>query len=77
MATVKNIKGKDVEVKVGDWVGFKSDFEQFGQITKIERNNWGSWNLYLHNENGFGGDYLRYAKNTMELSTDCWLEGEE
>ena len=56
------------KVKVGDHVGFKSDIEQSGKITKIE----GDW-LTLENSNGFGGDYLRYATVTKQHASDCWL----
>jgi len=55
-------------VKVGDWISFKSDIEQSGQITKIEGNR-----LHLYNEHGFRGDYLRYAKTTIEDARDCWI----
>jgi hypothetical protein len=58
-----------VEVKVGDWVGFKSDYEQSGRITKIEGSQ-----LTLHNDNGFGGEYLRYAKTTVVDAGDCWID---
>ena len=56
-------------VKVGDFVHFKSDFEQGGTITKIQGNK-----LTLENPDGFGGDYLRYATTTVEDARDCWLE---
>lgn len=59
-------------VKVGDIVGFKADIEQYGKITKIE-NDRGHVVLHLHNPDGFGGDYLRYAKDTVERADDCWL----
>jgi hypothetical protein len=61
------VSGK--QVKVGDVVGFKSDYEQYGRIVKIEGNK-----LTLVNENGFGGQYLRYAKQTVERADDCWLD---
>jgi FKBP-type peptidyl-prolyl cis-trans isomerase 2 len=58
-----------VEVKVGDAVGFKSDYEQHGRITKISGNQ-----LTLSNPDGFGGDYLRYATTTVEHADDCWID---
>ena len=74
-ATVRNFKDKAIPVKVGDVVGFKSDYEQYGKITKIERNSYtGRWMLHLHNDNGFGGDYLRYATDTVEAADDCWID---
>ena len=58
-----------VTVKVGDLVGFKSDIEQHGVITKIDGDQ-----LHLHNDKGFGGEYLRFAKDTIEHASDCWID---
>jgi hypothetical protein len=58
-----------VRVEVGQVVGFKSDHEQYGKITKIEGDM-----LTLENENGFGGEYLRYATVTKERASDCWID---
>ena len=70
MARVQNFDGDGtVSVSVGDSVNFKSDVEQHGVITKID----GPW-LTLHNPNGFPGDYLRYATETVEHQNDCWKE---
>jgi len=74
MTMTATIEGK--VVKVGDWVCFKSDFEQSGQIKEIRRNRHSfnnSVELVLFNENGFGGDYLRYSKTTIVDASDCWL----
>ncbi len=56
-------------VKIGDVVGFKSDYEQHGRITAINGDR-----LTLENPDGFGGDYLRYATTTTEDADRCWLE---
>ncbi len=58
-------------VGVGDWVGFKSDIEQTGQIVEIIRGRY-NVELVLANEDGFSGDYLRYAKRTTVFAADCW-----
>jgi len=58
-----------VEVKVGDSVGFKSDHEQYGTITAIKGDT-----LHLFNKNGFSGDYLRYATDTVVHAGDCWVD---
>lgn len=58
-----------VSVKIGDVVGFKSDFEQVGKIVKIDGDR-----LTLKNPDGFGGEYLRYAKTTVEMASDCWID---
>ena len=68
---IKTLDGM-VELNVGDVVGFKSDHEQYGKITKIVRGQNGV-QLHLHNPNGFGGDYLRYATDTVEYAEDCWV----
>ncbi len=49
------VSGKTVEI--GDYVCFKSDVEQGGTISKIERNQMGSIQLVLTSEFGFYGDY--------------------
>lgn len=61
------VEGK--EVKVGDWVCFKSDIEQSGKIVEIRGNM-----LYLENENGFSGDYIGGETFTTELASDCWID---
>ncbi len=69
-ATITTRDGREITVKVGDWVGFKSDYEQSGQVTKIEKRRGmfgGTGNGYeftLTNPDGFGGEYLRYATET-------------
>jgi hypothetical protein len=60
------VEGKTV--KVGDYVGFKSDIEQTGKIVKIKGNT-----LILHNPDGFEGDYLDGDEYTSEDANDCWL----
>lgn len=72
MAYCKTLDGMK-EIKVGDTVGFKSDYEQYGTVTKIELTTRG-FNLHLHNPDGFGGEYLRYATDTVERSDDCWVD---
>jgi hypothetical protein len=61
-------------VKIGDWVGFKSDIEQSGQIVEIKASYMGH-SLVLENKNGFHGDYIGGDTITTELASDCWLEG--
>lgn len=71
-ATFKNIDGKQVTVKIGDVVGFKCDIEQHGRITKIERANYGHFNLTLENRNGFDGGYIGGQTTTVVRSDDTW-----
>jgi hypothetical protein len=61
-------------VKVGDYVCFKSDYEQTGKVIEIRKNIFGTVELVLTNDSGFGGDYLRGADTTVELASDCWVE---
>ena len=66
------VEGKTV--KVGDWVGFKADVEQCGQIIEIKSSYMGQA-LVLENKAGFHGDYIGGSTITTELARDCWLEG--
>ena len=61
-------------VKVGDWVGFKSDIEQSGQIVDIKKSYMGH-SLVLENKHGFHGDYIGGQTITTELASDCWRDG--
>ena len=68
MSTEKSVTVNDGrKVFVGDWVEFKSDIEQGGRVTKINGRV-----LTLENEDGFSGDYLRYATITTEDANSCW-----
>jgi hypothetical protein len=60
-------------VKVGDWVGFKSDIEQSGQIVEIKKSYMGN-SLVLENKYGFHGDYIGGQTITTEQASDCWVE---
>jgi len=70
MATVKNWDtDEEVVVRVGDWVGFKSDVEQSGEIIRIEGNR-----LYLiSGAMGFQGGYIGGQTETVERADDCWV----
>jgi transcription elongation factor len=63
------------EVKVGDWVGFKSDIEQSGQIVEIKKTVCFGVSLVLQNNNGFSGDYIGGETITTQLARDCWIDG--
>jgi hypothetical protein len=64
MATVEGQR-----VNVGDWVCFKSDVEQCGQITKIIGNT-----LVLQRDSGFEGEYIGGQTITQVFTADCWIE---
>ena len=58
------------QVKVGDYVSFKSDIEQGGTIYKIEGDR-----LFLQaGPNGFDGDYIGGSETTVQRAVDCWLD---
>ena len=61
------------EVRVGDWVSFKCDIEQSGQIVEIKTSYMGKA-LVLENKNGFHGDYIGGQTVTTEQASDCWVE---
>lgn len=60
-------------VKVGDYVGFKSDIEQYGKIVEIKQSYMGA-SLVLENTSGFSGDYIGGDTITTELARDCWID---
>jgi hypothetical protein len=58
------------KVQVGDYVCFKSDFEQCGKVTKINGNT-----LTLSaGDEGFGGDYIKGMSHVTVDARDCWIE---
>lgn len=61
-------------VKVGDWVGFKSDIEQSGQIVEIKKTASFGVSLVLENKTGFSGDYIGGDTITTERASDCWVD---
>ncbi len=60
------------EVKIGDIVGFKCDYEQYGEIVKIHGSGKRAM-LTLFREDGFGDEYNRYATHTDMEAERCWL----
>lgn len=56
-------------VKVGDVVGFKSDVEQCGTITKIRGDH-----LTLESKYGFQGAYIGGENVTVQHASHCWLD---
>ncbi len=61
-------------VGIGDWVSFKSDVEQSGQIVKIKNSLFGGTELVLENFNGFQGDYIGGQTQTVVRTEECWME---
>ena len=57
-------------VRIGDWVSFKSDIEQTGQISAILSGG----RLVLTSERGFQGEYIGGSMTTIQRSVDCWLD---
>tara|TARA_R110000765_G_scaffold292640_3_gene388197 strand:+ start:394 stop:600 length:207 start_codon:yes stop_codon:yes gene_type:complete len=58
-------------VKVGDCVEFKSDIEQSGRITKIQRSMYGTGGV-LTIEGNFIGEYIGGRTTTVVDAQDCW-----
>jgi len=65
---------KDVEIKIGDWVGFKCDIEQSGKVIQIKRGLWGDIELVLEDENGFIGEYIGGETKTVVRLKDIWVD---
>jgi len=66
---MKTAKVENQEVKIGDYVSFKSDIEQSGRIIAINGTD-----LTLENENGFDGGYIGGDTITIERASDCWID---
>lgn len=72
MSLIAYVDGQGVGI--GDWVSFKSDIEQSGQIVKIRKTMFGSTELVLENLCGFSGDYIGGQTQTTARAVDCWLD---
>jgi hypothetical protein len=72
MSLIAYVDGQGVGI--GDWVSFKSDIEQSGQIVKIRKTMFGQTELVLENLRGFSGDYIGGQTQTVERAVDCWLD---
>lgn len=62
------------EVKRGDYVGFKSDVEQSGQVVDIWEDNMRGAMLRLYREYGFEGHYIGGQTTTVVAAKDCWTD---
>jgi hypothetical protein len=71
---MKETKIDGQTVKVGDWVGFKCDIEQGGQIKSMKRTAYSGVELTLENKNGFSGEYIGGETLTVERASDCWID---
>lgn len=66
---VKSFDGIEKPVKVGDTIGFKSDYEQYGEILRFEGDK-----IIIGNKDGFGGEYINGKKEHWEFPENCWLD---
>ena len=70
---IKEIRVNGETIKVGDVVGFKSDIEQSGEVSRIERSQWGGgYTLYLKSEHGFLGEYIGGLHSTTISSREIF-----
>jgi hypothetical protein len=58
------------ELKVGDWVGFKCDVEQIGQVKEIQRRG----ALVVENKNGFEGEDIGGDTKVLIGFDHVWKE---
>lgn len=72
MSFVAYVEGQGVGI--GDWVSFKSDVEQSGQIIKIKKGLFGKTEFVLENFHGFQGDYIGGETQTVVRAEECWIE---
>jgi hypothetical protein len=68
---IKNKYEEELQIEVGDWVGFKSDIEQHGRIKSIQR---GRNTLILTNKDGFHGEYIGGDTETLVWFEDVWKD---
>ena len=71
MMKIKNKYEEELEIEVGDWVGFKSDIEQHGEIKSIQRDR---KTLILTNKDGFHGEYIGGDTETLVWFEDVWKD---
>ena len=67
---MQSIKVDGKIVKIGDYVCFKSDFEQCGKVEKIQ----GNMLTLFRDDEGFSGDYIGGQNYTVQRASDCWVE---
>lgn len=61
------------QIKIGDWVEFKSDWEQCGRVVEIKKGRYGSEDkLVLVNEEGFEGDYIGGQTRTVIFASEAF-----
>ena len=67
------IEHNGLTTKIGDFVEFKSDIEQFGEVIKITKAQWGTGHeIILINEDGFLGEYIGGRTITTISSHDIF-----
>ena len=71
MMKIKNKWDEEHDIEVGDWVGFKSDIEQYGKIKSIQRTR---NTIILTNKEGFIGEYIGGDTETMVWFEDVWKD---
>lgn len=62
------------DVKVGEYVSFKSDVEQCGKISKISGAGQNKSFTLVKGDEGFEGDYIGGDNVTVQMASDCWVE---
>lgn len=67
---------KQTQIKVGDYVSFKSDIEQSAEVVEIktERRMYGPATVYVVKApaDGFSGHYIGRADFAEIDADDCW-----
>jgi len=66
---IKNKWDEELEVNVGDWVGFKCDIEQEGRVKRINE-----YYAVLENASGFEGGYIGGHTETRISVDELWIE---
>lgn len=72
-ATFIDRHGDEQTVRVGDYVGFKADIEQYAAIISITPRGYGRFDLKVYNQNGLEG-YHAGSDTAVVCSSDIWVE---
>ena len=66
---ITNKWDEEIEVEVGDWVGFKSDIEQYGKVVAFRQGG-----FILQNKDGFIGEYIGGDTETLVFHDEVWKD---
>ena len=60
---------EEIEIELGDMVGFKTDIEQYGEVISLSRTY-----VVVENKGGFCGDYIGGDTIAHVPTDDIWKD---